>query len=328
MKISTIPVMLKHCHEANQNVMIWGPPGIGKTTIVEQYAESMKMPLIYADAPLMDLLDLKGALSVKDDEAKFLPLTLWPKEDDDPVIVLVDELPQAVPAIQNGFSKLLLRNEMGEMVLPKGSFVVATGNRMEDRAATHRMPSHITNRVMHVNLEQNNEDWLTWALNNGIDTKILAFGRFRPELLYNFDPDKAQKPYATYRSWVALSEWLKTNPPTDLIFEGACGEVGEGAASEFSAFLRVYQDLPDPKDVLANPEKAAVPSEMSTLYALTMALASAVDKSTADNFFIFADRLPPEFSVLMVKTASAKFKGVQKSKGFTQWVMNNQKIIL
>jgi len=73
--------------------MIWGPPGIGKTTIVEQYAESVGMPLVYADAPLMDLLDLKGALSVKDNEAKFLPLTLWPKQTDDPVVVLIDELP-------------------------------------------------------------------------------------------------------------------------------------------------------------------------------------------------------------------------------------------
>jgi hypothetical protein len=181
---------------------------------------------------------------------------------------------------------------------------------------------------MHINLELNNEDWLTWAMNNGVDTKIQAFGRFRPELLYNFEPDKAQKPYATYRSWVALSEWLKTNPPADLIFEGACGEVGEGVASEFSAFLRVYQGLPDPKEVLANPESIAIPTEMSTLYALTTALASAVDKSTAENFFLFADRLPPEFSVLMVKTANARSKDIQKTRSFSLWVQKNQKIIL
>jgi len=328
MKISLVKRMLQHCHKASQNVVIWGPPGIGKTTIVEEYAKSTDMPLIYADAPLMDLLDLKGALSVKDEEAKFLPLSMWPKETDDPVIILIDELPQAVPAIQNGFSKLLLRNEIGGTKLPKGSFVVATGNRQEDRAATHRMPSHITNRVMHINLDINAEDWLNWATQNGIDNRIIAFGHFRQEMLYNFDPDKAQKPYATYRSWSNLSEWLQTNPDPDLLYEGAAGEVGEAAAVEFTAFLRLYQDLPDPLEVLKNPNAVQIPTNLGALYALTTALATHVTKETAENFFIFANRLEPEFSVMMVKTANASFDGLQKAKGFSNWCINYQDIIL
>lgn len=328
MKISHIHAALEAAHKAGLSVFLKGAPGTGKTAIVREYADKHKMKLVSIHAPLVDLLDLKGALSVNNDIAKFLPLAMWPKETDDPVVVLIDEFVQCVPAIQNGFSQMLIDHQMGEITLPKGSLVIATGNRREDKSATHNMPSHIVNRVVHIEVDKYNEDFFTWAASNGINPKIIAFGRFKPDCVYNFDPRNTQDPYATYRSWEQASKLLKANPLPDILAELISGVVGKGAAFEFTAFCRLYENLPNAKDILANPGLASIPGNPAELYAITTAVAHAVDKDTADNMFLFANRLPTEFSVLLVKSARSTFPGLVKTKSFTTWALDNKSILL
>lgn len=328
MRMSNIPSLLKSAHKANISVFLKSPPGIGKTSIVRQYAKEAKMRLIAVHAPLTDPLDIKGLPTVEGNEAKFLPLNIWPQETDEPVVVLIDELPQCVPSIQNAYSQLLIDKQLGNVTLPKGSLVVATGNRREDKAATSNIPSHIVNRVMHVTVDTHTEDFLDWALENGIDPSIVAFGRFRPDSLHNFDPRNSQEPYATYRTWEMASHFIKHCDNNAVLMEALNGLVGEGAATEYMAFRRMYQELPDPKEVLAHPSLAVIPHEPATMYALTTACASIVTEELSDNLFILARRLPAEYAVMMIKTALKVLPKVAKCKEYGKWAMENKSLIL
>lgn len=328
MKLNQVFTALKSAHAANMNVMLWGPPGVGKTTMARDLAQQLNMRLIHVHAPLTDLLDLKGALSVDNGEARFLPLAQWPKQSDQPVLVLIDEIVQAVPAIQNGFSQLLLENEMGELKLPAGSFVIGTGNRLEDKAATHRMPSHITNRVVHLYLDTDHDSWFEWACDHQVHPMILGFAKWRPELLYTFDPAKAQQPYATYRSWMQADAILKTDPPESIRFDLVKGVLGEGVALEFIAFWKLYSQLPDLDYVLANPDTAPVPTDVGQLYAISSALAHRVQTKSSKNYFAYLQRLPAEFGVMSVKMAVQINKGLSTTKPFIEWAMANKEVIL
>lgn len=328
MRIGQIKDALHVAHKSGMSVFLKGSPGTAKTALVRQFADEAGMDLVSIHAPLTDLLDIKGVISTKGDEAKFLPLSMWPKVTDDPVVVLIDELPQCVPAIQNAFSQLLIDKKMGDIELPKGSVVIATGNRKEDKAATHNVPSHVVNRVLHIEVDRSNDDFFEWAMANGITPEIVAFGHFKPDCVYNFNPKDNQNPYATYRSWEFVSDILKTDPPKELVAELVAGVVGRGVAAEFLAYRRMYRDLPDPKAILADPTNANVPSDPGTLYAISTSLASAVSKDTAANYFTYINRMPTEYGVMSAKAARGLFPTIVKTKSFAQWAKANSSIIL
>lgn len=328
MRMSQIPDLLETAHKAGISVFLKGAPGCGKTSAVRQYADKIKYRLISVHAPLTDPLDIKGLPTVENNEARFLPLSMWPQESDAPVVVLIDELPQCVPSIQNAYSQLLIDKQIGNLKLPKGSFVIATGNRKEDRAATSNIPSHIVNRVLHINVDTVAEDFLDWAVDNKIDPMVIGFGRWRPDCLHTFDPKNSQEPYATYRTWEMVSNFLKNSKHDQILYEALSGLIGEGPTSEFVAFKRLYLDLPDPKVTLANPELAYIPSDPATLYALTTAIASIINKDNADNLMVLAKRLPTEYAVLMVKTAHKLYADLRKCKAFQSWALENGNLIV
>jgi hypothetical protein len=321
--------MLSFAHKANVAAWLHGMPGIGKTQAVYQYAAQTGLPLVKVFAPTADLITVMGALSINKDsnEASFLPLNKW--ITDRPCIVLIDELPQAATAIQNAFSDLLLNKCVGDTQLHPDSFIIATGNRAEDRAGTNRIPAHVVNRCWHMYPETTADEWLNWATDQKYDERIIGFGHFRKELLHNFDPNQAQKPYATFRSWSMVNEVLSVGLPDNLILNAVSGIVGEGAGLEFDAFCKLSKSLQDPIGLLTNPGTFIPPTELSGLYAISTAIAMNVEKATAENFFVLMGQLPAEFQVLSTMTALRRCKDViTKTKGYLKWASTNHAIII
>ena len=321
--------MFTFAHKANVAVWIHGAPGTAKTASVYEYAAKVGLPLVKVFAPTADLITVMGALSVNKEtnEASFLPLNKWIV--DKPCIVLIDELPQAPVAIQNAFSDLLLNKTIGDTQLHPESFIIATGNRQEDRAGTNRIPTHIVNRCFHMYPELTGDEWLNWATDNKYDERIIGFGHFRKELLHNFDANQAQKPYATFRSWSMVNELLRVGLPDNMILNAASGIVGEGAGLEFDSFCKLSKSLQDPVGLLKNPGTFIPPTELSGLYAISTAIAMNVDKATAENFFVLMDQMPTEFQVLGTMTALRRSKEIiVKTKGYLKWASTNHAIII
>jgi hypothetical protein len=321
--------LLGCAHKANIAAWLHGAPGIGKTQAVYEYAEKAGLPLVKVFAPTADLITVMGALSVNKEtnEASFLPLNKW--ITDRPCIVLIDELPQAPTAIQNAFSDLLLNKTIGDTQLHPQSFIVATGNRSEDRAGTNRIPAHVVNRCWHMYPETSGDEWLDWATDHNYDERIIGFGHFRKDLLHNFDPNQSQKPYATFRSWSMVNEVLKVGLPEELIGQAAMGIVGEGPGLEFHEFCKLSKSLQDPRQLLKTPDIFIPPPELSGLYAISTALAMNVEKATVENFFTLLKQLPAEFQVLATMTAiRTKEIVIVKSKGYLGWASKNLAILI
>ena len=108
-------------------------------------------------------------------------------------------------------------------------------------------------------------------LSAGVAAEVRAFLRYRPALLFQFDPAVQQRAFPTPRAWQFVSDVL-AKTPADLLHAVVAGCVGDGPAAEFVGFLRLYRDLPDLDQVLARPDTSPVPREPAVLYALVGAL--------------------------------------------------------
>ena len=195
--------------------------------------------------------------------------------------------------------------------------IISTGNRQSDRAGANRILGHLGNKLTRLELVVSLDDWTQWALQNEVSPEVIAFIRFRPELLTNYSP--AQEINATPRAWVhGISAQLGL-VPKELEFETFKGDVGEGPASEFLAFLKIFRNLPSPDAILLDPKKSKVPTDPATLYALCGALAHKATTGNLERALVYIRRLPPEFSVLFVRDAVSRDSDLATTKAYIDW---------
>ena len=325
MKPSRIIEALKTCIAAKQPVFMWGPPGVGKSDVMRQVAAMLKLLIVDVRAVLLDPVDLRGLPIVHDSEVQWCPPAFLPKSGKG--VLFLDELNAAPPLVQAACYQLILDRKIGEYELPKGWVVIAAGNRETDRAVTSRMPSPLANRFVHLDFDVDLDDWIDWGLSHGVRTEVLAFQRFRPELIYNFDPKKNDKAFATPRSITFMSKLMDASNG-DIDFDLAKGVVGEGYAAEFIGFLKIYKSLPDPDLVIMSPEKADVPTDPATLYAICSAVAQKASEQNMGNVVKYANRLSEEFSVLLVRDAINRDESLARTRAFIEWTSKHSEVLI
>jgi hypothetical protein len=232
-------------------------------------------------------------------------------------ILVFDEIGQCDNGQQKIIANILLAREIHGRKLKAGWTIVCTSNRATDRAGAGRVLGHLQNRVTALNLEISLDDWTQWALENNVQPEVISFLRFRPDLLNNYSA--SQDVNATPRAWTQGVSAQLGVIDTAAEFEVFTGEVGEGPAAEFLAFLKIFRKLPSPDAILADPKKSPVPDDPATLYALCGALAH---RSTPVNFgrvLTYVRRMPPEFSVLFIKDATGRNAELCHTKEFIDW---------
>jgi hypothetical protein len=232
-------------------------------------------------------------------------------------ILLIDEIAQADASAQKILRNLILEREIHGQKLKSGWLIITTGNRATDRAGAVKLLSHLSNALTRITLEVSIDDWSQWAFANGVQPEVIAFARFRPNLLNDFDPQRDVN--ATPRAWVqgVSAQMGLINPAHE--FETFKGDVGEGPAAEFVAFLKIFRSLPSPDAILIDPDKVEVPMDPATKYAICGALAH---RTTPDNFgrvMKYINRMSPEFGVLFVRDAMARDKKLAASPDFIKW---------
>lgn len=309
--------------------MIWGGPGLGKSQLAYQFSNSLNAKMFELRANLFDPVDVRGGLKVVQlEDGTYRTFYGVPEDYPDTnyegtVVILIDELPNAPKATQNALLQLLLDHKIGTYKLPKNTIIIAAGNRAQDRAAVHEMPTPVKNRFAHYTLEANVDDWCKWALTNNIDPSIVGFVRYRPSLLHNVD--STQNAFPSPRAWEMLNRKL---PFMTDMFYGCASLIGDGPAGEYLAFKSIYQDLPDIDDLLANPTSTKVPTETSLLYAISGALASKVDSNNFENVMKYARRMPAEYQVVIVRDSLAKDETLVSNPVFQKWTQDNAAVLL
>jgi hypothetical protein len=328
MRASLLKDTIKSLFPITRTLSIEGAPGGGKTTIVHEVAQELDIPCIERHMPTMLVEDFGILFPEASNNTLHYKLPDWfPVKGKAPErgILLFDDRNQAGPDLQKVLANICQARTLHGVPMPDGWMVVSTGNRQSDRAGANRVLSHLRNRETVLELETHLDDWTSWAIDHGVKPEVISFIRFRPGLLHDFDPQRDQN--ATPRAWVdGVSDVLGT-VPAEAEYECFKGAVGEGAAAEFVGFVRIFRKLPNPDAILLNPQTADVPSDPATLYALSGALAQRATETNLERVCQYADRMPPEFSVLTVGYAARRNPDLANTQAFTKWSIRHQDVL-
>ena len=261
-------------HGQHTPVMLWGPPGVGKSQMVAQVAERHGMPVIDIRLSQMEPSDLRGIPFRVDEQVEWAVPSMLPDAErhGNQGILFLDEITSVPPSVSAAAYQLILDRRLGAYVVPDGWAIFAAGNRQGDRGVTYTMPAPLANRFSHFDVDVNLDDWVAWAYANDIDERLIGFLRFRPELLFEFDPAHNPVAFPSPRSWEFAHRALQKFGDVQGLLTGtlqAC--VGPAAGIELSAFVENLDKLPD-IDAIMRGEKVRVPKETDLQYAVAAAL--------------------------------------------------------
>ena len=295
---------LLQAFKVQRPVFLWGPPGIGKSELVEGITEELDGLMIDLRLGQMEPTDIRGIPFYNKEIGKMdwaPPIDLPDEETASqyPVVVLfLDELNSAAPSVQAAAYQLILNRRVGKYRLPKNVVMVAAGNRESDKGVTYRMPTPLANRFIHLEMKTDFAAYQIWAVQNKIHQDVVGYLSFAKQDLYDFDSKSSSRAFATPRTWTFVSELLQNDDGDDETLTNlVAGTVGEGLAVKFMAHRKISSRLPQPEDILAGKVHELEIKEVSAMYSLVISmcyeLKDAVarkipDKefhAMADNFF-------------------------------------------
>jgi AAA domain (dynein-related subfamily) len=259
-------------------VMVWGPPGIGKSQIVAQVASRHNVPVIDIRLSQMEPTDLRGIPFRDGDSVVWSIPALLPNAAKHGArgILFLDEITSAPPTVTAAAYQLILDRRLGEYRVPDGWVIFAAGNRHGDRGVTYAMPAPLANRFTHYDLEAHLDDWIAWAYQHDVDERVIAFLHFRPELLFEMKSSTTLAAFPSPRTWEYASRALKKfGDAPELMLDGLQACVGAAAGIEFKAFMDHIRDLPD-IEAIAQGRSNVMPGAIDLQYAVASSLVRRV----------------------------------------------------
>jgi len=327
MRAKHLAELLSRMIPARMPVLITGAPGLGKSDITAQAAQSSNSDLIISHPAVSDPTDYKGLPwpDANKQSANFLPFgefqqaltatksTVW----------LLDDLGQASPAVQAACMQLLLARRVNGHKLPDCVTFVAATNRRTDRAGVTGILEPVKSRFSAiVELTADVDDWGNWAIANNINCTLIAFLRFRPDLLSNFQPSQDMTNSPCPRTWASLAKIETLQLPSAIESEAMAGAVGTGAATEYLAFRKLAAALVSVDEILLNPAGARIPSKPAELYAVSTALAVRANDKNLARIATYAERMTKEklgeFAALILRDAVRRAPLLTHSDAFVK----------
>jgi hypothetical protein len=292
-------------------VMLWGPPGVGKSDMVREVAQRHQAPVIDIRLSQMEPSDLRGIPFRVDGSVEWAIPSILPNSERHGAegVLFLDEITSAPPTVSAAAYQLILDRRLGEYQVPEGWAIFAAGNRQGDRGVTYSMPAPLANRFSHFEVETNLDDWVAWAYRSDIDERIIAFLRFRPELLFDFDPAHNPTAFPSPRSWEFAHRALQKFDQHPQLLQGALQAcVGPAAGVELNAFVNSLDKMPDLDAIIAGDD-VPVPDEIDLQYAIAAALVGRAIRAnnkgdgnvTHGRILDYAQRFPQrEMGVMLV----------------------------
>jgi hypothetical protein len=334
-KPTQVASIVRRAARVQRPIFIWGPPGIGKSELVQSVAQELgNTALIDLRLALMEPTDLRGFpfRNPETNTMEWAPPADLPTQEFasqyDHVVLFLDELNSAPPSVQSAAYQLILNRRIGQYQLPDNVIMVAAGNRETDRGVTYRMPAPLANRFRHVNMAVNFDDWQAWAIQHDVHPDVVGYLTYAKQDLFDFDPKTSSQAFATPRSWTYVSEMLADSEfdQVDISEQKAeiAGAVGEGMAGKFIEHRRIASKLPNPEEVLSGRVTKLdnkLSTEISAKYSLVVGLTYELNqlykeqglkadfKKSLNTCLRFAyDNFEPEMVVLLFKTIMTDYK--------------------
>lgn len=316
-------------------------PGLGKSEMIAQLAveigEEMNVPFACLDfflnskeAPDIGGFGLPGE---DEDGAKIMQYTRapWMPKKSDPThgIINLDEFRQSPHDVQKPSAELLLKGRVNDSWLPITYMVLAASNREKDRSGVQRELMFVTNRRMLITITPDLDSWVDWAEREDIHWAAIAFAKHKPGLVFQDEIPEKAGPFCTPRSFVQMS-YLIDHLGMDMFTEAASGYIGEGAAAEFTSFLRVVEQLPTFEEICTDPKNCKLPEtdRPDAQFATMQMIAHRVDGDSAAPAFNYLKRMPQEFQVAGLKATLKRRPQVLNNPDFAKWVKDNKDLIV
>ena len=322
-------------------LMVWGPPGVGKSTILREAARELGIGFVDVRLAQREPVDVRG-LPVPNREknaVEWLVASDWPREGRG--ILLFDELTAADRTLQVAAYELILDRRLGDLYsLPPGWYVCAAGNRVEDAAVATGMSSALANRFLHVELVPNAMQWTRWAVRQGVHRNVVGFLRFRPDMLFQMSGENLERGWPSPRAWERvglLEEEFEETPDDPLLAPLVRGLVGDGVAAAYLDYRKASAEFDDIRTKMLDPAGTIeIPEKADRRYALCMAVSHCVwsaeneeeQERLLDGFYRVSEKLPGSYASMLMTDAMAGPDGkgdptwgdrLVKHPGFAAW---------
>lgn len=333
MKPSLVIPALKRLVALQLPAFLWGAPGVGKSDVVRAVARSLKLELKDVRLSLMDPTDLKGFPVPVAGVGKKKGHMAWLQPDFLPTsgkgILFLDEFNHATPALQSASYQLILNRRLGDYELPEGWTVLAAGNRQSDRSNVNAMSAALANRFTHVDYDVDMEDWIDWAIINGVSDNLRGYIRFQPGDLSIDKIDPGMRAFHSPRSWV-MADRIMQGSVLDPVAEIGLleGTIGVGVAKKYIGYLREAKNMPDIDRIAIDPDGVKVPSSPSTCYAVLAALEPRVKVVNFERYMRYVKRMSKEYEVIFATSCVRRDEKISETKVFTDWIRENRSILV
>jgi len=272
----------------------------------------LKIPIEVVIASIREPTDFAGLPVIRPSGVSFEP-PRWAKRlhEAGEGILFLDEISTAPPAVQAALLRVVLDRVVGDLELPEKVWIVAAANPPEQAAGGWELSLPLANRFCHLPWRCELDDWANGMLTGWptpdvkklpegwqelIPVKralVTSFLKTRPELALQIPESEALqgRAWPSFRSWTMAATTLagaaSIKAPLDVEGLLVCGLVGDGAGGEFLHWVRNL-DLPDPRQVLRNPDAVKIPETGDRQFALLSGVASVViNNLTQENWDAF-----------------------------------------
>lgn len=291
------------------SVMLWGPPGVGKSQgirqVADEIAEHTGKTVKITDVRLLlfNPVDLRGIPTANEDKtlAVWLKPKIFQMDDSSDVvnILFLDEISAAPQYVQAAAYQITLDRTVGEHSLPDNCIVIAAGNRVTDRSVAYAMPKALANRLCHIDIVHDGKSWHEWAVGAGINRIVLGYLDYNPSMLMRFDTITDGMAFPTPRSWEMVSNILNNvSENVAEVYPMIAGCVGDSAAYDLLAWSEVYSKIPEVEEVFEGKANG-IPTRPEILFALCTNITAYAMEHHSDeeirNAVEYASRLPAEF---------------------------------
>ena len=287
--------------QANIPVLLWGGPGNGKTSTINAIGRALGYHTEVVLGSLSEPSDFAGLPVVTDTNEVVMAPKAWAKRLSkvDKGLLFLDEITTVPPVTQAALLRVILEGVVGDLKLPDGVSRIAAANPPEMAAGGFDLSMPLSNRLVHIDWDLPFQSWSIGMLSGFEDpvipklpsdwksrlslsrVAVVSYLRTNPNGLYSLPKDeaKANKGWPSHRSWDMVSKILAScnsiNANDEIINLLIKGAVGPGAAIEFQTFMSKV-DLPDPEELLDNPNSVKFPKGMDKQFIILNSLVSAV----------------------------------------------------
>ena len=323
-------VLVEDCMNVGLVPLLKGSPGTGKSSIMYAIAKSRNLKLIDIRLAQIDEVELNGFPDLSGDKATYKQFDIFPTEGDTPPegydgwLLFFDELTSADKVKQGAAYKIILDRMVGQESLHEKALCVAAGNLLSDKAVVNNMSTAMQSRLIHINMGVDKDKWVDWAIQSGIDNRVISFIEYQPSNLHKFDPSHQDDTFACQRTWEFCSRLIK--PYKELHHSKLAllaGTISEGVAREFKAFCELSEGLIKFEDIMLDPAATKVPSDSGSLYATVGMLADNTNVSNAATVMTYISRMPAEYQLCSIRRIYQTNKKIVSVKEVRGWLKTN-----